>query len=136
MRVSSKFAVASLAIVAPVAVADSLVGEDKILCSAVQVTVCGIDGVCESGLPWKYDVPQFVEIDLKKKQISTTAASGENRSTPIRHLQRENGKILFQGVQNERAFSSVINEEFGDGTFAIAVDGIAINVFSACTPIS
>ena len=65
----------------------------------------------------------------------TTEASGENRSTPMLTLSREDGEIVIQGVQGGRAFSVVMNEEFGDASFAIAADGLTISAFAACTPV-
>lgn len=115
--------------------ADELTGADAILCSAVEATLCSADGECESGPPWNWDIPQFLEIDLKKKVIRTTHASGEDRSTPIKNTERSDGKIFLQGVEQGRAFSFVISEETGIASAAIAADGIAVTVFAACTPL-
>lgn len=128
--------VLSLLLAGPIALADSLVDEDLILCSAVEIVVCTEDGVCENGEPWEFKVPQFVVFDLKKKELATTKASGENRSSPMVNLVRENGQIIVQGVENERAFSAVLHEEDGHITIALAIDGLAISAFGACTPTS
>ena len=132
---STAFSLGLILAAVPFAAADDLTGQGTVLCSAVQVTVCGIDGECDSGLPWEWDVPQFVIIDLTKKTISTTEASGENRSSPLRHVERANGVIIVQGVENGRAFSAVLNEEFGDGAFSVALDGVTVSAFAACTPV-
>ena len=124
----------ALSISSSAALADSLAGEDRLLCSAVEIIVCNEDGDCESGQPWELNVPQFIVFDLKKKELSTTEASGEDRTSPIVNLTRENGQIVAQGVQFERAFSAVLNEEDGHITIAIAIDGMAISAFGACTP--
>ena len=116
------------------AFADSLQGQNRLLCAAVEATLCTGDGVCDSGPAWDFRVPQFIEVDLKGKLLTTTAASGENRSTPIKNLTRDQGLIVLQGVQLDRAFSAVLHEADGRVTFAIASDGIAVNVFGACTP--
>src|SRR5215510_12176911 len=88
---------AVLIAVAPPAVrADDLTGADQLLCTAVQATTCTDDGDCAQDLPWNLNVPQFIEVDLKAKRLSTTRASGENRSTPIEYLKRENGEIVLQ----------------------------------------
>ena len=116
--------------------ADDLTGADAILCSAVEATLCSADGECASGPPWNWDVPQFLEIDLKKNVIATTQASGENRSTPIRNTERSEGKIFLQGVQQGRAFSFVIVEQTGMASAAIAADGLTVTVFAACTPMT
>jgi len=42
-----------------------------------------------SGHPEGANIPQFVTIDLGAKLVSTTPASGENRSTPLESVRRE-----------------------------------------------
>ncbi len=117
-----------------VAVADDLTGEEMILCTSVQVTLCTEDGNCVLENPWNLNVPQFIEINLKDKRMSTTKASGQDRSTPIRTLEREDGQIFLQGVEAGRAFSFVIGEKTGLASIAVAREGKTVSVFGACTP--
>ncbi len=114
-------------------VADDISNSDKLLCSTSQLIVCFEDGDCVTMQPWEVGVPQFVVVDTKKKVISTTKASGENRSTPIRTLQREDSTIFLQGVENGRAFSFTIEEQTGLLTVAVSRDGLTVSVFGACT---
>jgi len=116
--------------------ADDLTGVDRLLCTAVQATSCLEGGDCVVDLPWNLNVPQFIEVDLAGKRLSTTRASGENRVTPITHLTREGGLIVLQGYENARAFSFVITEATGRASVAIATDGKAVAVFGACTPMA
>lgn len=120
----------------PVAQADDLTGVDGILCAASLATVCTPDGDCVSAPPWNWNIPGFIEIDLKAKMMKTTQASGENRSTPIRTLERADGFILLQGMEQGRAFSFQINEETGLTSVAVARDGVVVSVFGACTPMT
>jgi hypothetical protein len=113
--------------------ADDLKGVNRFLCTAVQASVCFEDD-CESGPAWDWNVPQFIQIDLDKKTLSTTPASGENRSTPIRNMERHDGLIVLQGFEKGKAFSFVIAEETGSVTVAVARDGVGVTVFGACTP--
>jgi hypothetical protein len=122
-----------LMLAAFVANADNLENSDRLLCSTSTIQVCFEDGVCYDTNPWEANVPQFVVVDTKKMTISTTKASDENRSTPIRTLQREEGKIIFQGIEAERAFSFVIDEFTGLLTVAVSRDGMSVSVFGACT---
>ncbi len=115
--------------------ADDLSNSSAFLCTAVFASQCTPDGECEGGPAWNYNIPQFIEIDLDKKLVSTTKASGENRTTPIKNLEREGGLIFLQGVQLGRAFSFVINEETGIASIAIALDGRGVIVSGACTPL-
>jgi len=116
--------------------ADSLVGADRFLCTAVEATVCDLDDGCVSGPPWNWNIPQFMEVDLNAKALGTTKASGENRSTPINHVIRDDGLIFLQGVEGGRAFSWVIVEATGELSVAVAFEGATVAVFGACTPLT
>ena len=128
------FALSVLALPAA-AVADDITGQQDFLCTAVQVNLCTDDGKCVSENPWEVNVPQFIEVNLKDKKLSTTKASGENRTTPIRTQVNEGGFLYLQGVEGGRAFSFVIEEKSGDASIAVAADGKTVTVFGACTPI-
>jgi hypothetical protein len=116
------------------AFADDLTGQNHLLCSAGAVVACADDGNCTNGDPFDLNIPQFVVVDLQAKMLSTTPASGQNRTSPIAHLIRENGNIVLQGFEGGRAFSFLINETTGLVTVAMATDGFSISVFGACTP--
>jgi hypothetical protein len=117
-----------------VAIADDLAGADRLLCSSVQATVCAVDGDCEIGPPWSWNIPQFIQVDLDSKRLSTTPASGEQRVTPFKLVERANGLIVIQGFEQGRAFSFVIEEASGEASVAVAREGITVSVFGACTP--
>ena len=117
------------------ALADDVTGVSRMLCTPVQATICTVDGDCEIGLPWMWNIPQFVEVDLSKQTLSTTKASGENRVTPMKNLVREDGVIFLQGVDGGRAFSFVIEEERGTLSAAVAREDATVSIFGACTPL-
>ncbi len=116
--------------------ADDLTGAQSLLCTPLEVSVCTEDTDCVVSNALDLNLPQFLEIDLKGKRMATTKASGEDRSTPIRTLERENGMIYIQGIESGRAFSFVISESTGLLSVAVARDGKAVSVFGACTPLS
>lgn len=125
---------AALAFALPaVAQADNLAGADRFLCASSRVVRCYSLGDCDSGPPWEWNMPSFIHVDLKKKLLSTPAASAEQRRSPITFV-REAGEIVVQGSENGRGLSMVINEETGLASSAIALDGITVTVFGACTP--
>lgn len=120
---------------AGVVAAEDLTGTDRFLCAGLQATHCDTTGVCVTGMPWDWNMPEFVVIDLDAKVVSTTRAVERFRRTPIRALERSDGEIFLQGVENARAFSFVIDEASGVASIAIAADGYTISVFGACTPL-
>jgi hypothetical protein len=117
-----------------ISMADDLTGQDRLLCTPVEVTRCTESGTCTSEVPWNLHIPQFIEVDLKARTFATTKASGENRATPIRSVLREEGLIVLQGFEQGRAFSFVIHEESGMVSVAVARDGLTVSIFGACTP--
>jgi hypothetical protein len=133
-RITIGVLVLSVASLSAAAIADDLKGADVILCTAVQAMVCSEDGDCVVDNPWAFNIPQFLEFDLKGKKVSTTKASGEERSSPLRTVERDAEAIYLQGLENGRAFSLVINESSGMLSAAVARDGKSVGVFGACTP--
>lgn len=123
--------------VAPTALlADDLTGATKLLCTAVQANACFMDGTCESGPPWNWNVPQFIEVDLVGKTLATTKASGEDRATEIKTLLRDGELIVIQGFELGRAFSFVIEEKTGMLTAAVAREDRGVTIFGSCTPLA
>jgi len=115
-------------------VGDMLVDADRMLCVPGHVFHCVADGECKTELPEDESIPEFIEVDLKRKTLATTRASGEDRSTPIKSQQRDAGYIYLQGVENGRTFSMVMSENTGGLTFVVATDGETATMFGDCTP--
>jgi hypothetical protein len=127
---------ASLALVATAPVfADDITGADQLLCASVRATECFADGNCYPGSPRSWDAPRFVRVDFEEKMLRTTKASGEDRSTPMKHIEREGGRIFIQGVEDGRAFSIILDQDTGTTSTAIALEGHVLAIFGNCTPI-
>ena len=120
--------------VSPSLRADDVTGADHILCASLEATRCDLDG-CVTQDPVLWNIPQFLEIDLTARRLQTTAASGQNRATPIATLVRDNGHLYIQGLEGGRAFSLVIHEASGELNAAVAASGTSTAVFAACTPL-
>jgi hypothetical protein len=122
------------ALLPAMAQANNLTGAEKFICASSRVVLCYSAGDCDAGPPWELNMPSFIQVDLKKKVLSTPAASAEQRRSPLTYVQRDAGLIIVQGIENGRALSMVIEEESGLASTAIALDGITVTVFGACTP--
>ena len=137
MKNFSGFALAAiLALAGRAGWADDITGAERLLCASVQATVCFEDGECATDVPQNLNIPDFIEVDLEARRLSTTVASGLNQSTPIAHLSREDGSIVLQGFEMGRAFSWVINEQTGRVSVAVAAGDRTVAVFGACTPLA
>src|SRR6185503_4548507 len=90
--------------------ADDLTGVDHLICASNTVVLCADNGECADASPHELNVPQFIEIDLQKKRLTTTKASGDNRSTEIDYLRRVGEQIVLQGHEMGRAYSWLISE--------------------------
>jgi len=129
-----RFAVTVTVLLVATAVSgDDVTGSEKLLCSASRIMGCFEEGDCAELIAEDIGVPQFVVIDTKGQKISTTKASGENRSTPIDKPMREDGLMFFQGTEQGRAFSFVVHEQSGHLTVAVSRDGLSVSVFGSCT---
>lgn len=124
----------ALASIGPVG-AEPVIGAERLLCSTTTLGACVDTGECEVGPAWTLDVPEFVEIDLARKTLSTTAASGKNRVSKVTNLVRSPDSIVLQGVENERAYSIAIEESTGRLTAAVTREWLGIIIFGQCTPL-
>ena len=138
MRIkSSTWMIVSLTLLFAIpALADDVTGKDQLLCTVVEATRCDLGGDCEIGPPWNWNIPQFIEVDLKSEMLSTTEASDEHRVTPIKHLERVDGQLFLQGVERGRGFTLVVTEETGMLAAAVAAEGLTVAAFGACTPMA
>lgn len=48
-------------------------------------------------------------------------------------VNKVDGAVFLQGIERRRAFSIVIDEQFGTMNAAGARDGVTVSVFGACT---
>ena len=130
-KISFSILIALLACTA--AHADDVSESERILCSVSTLMLCTEDGECFPLSVLDVDVPQFLVFDLKKRTISTTKASSENRVSEVANIVRENNRIIVQGVENDGAYSILIEDDLGQFTGSVTKDGITMSTFGACT---
>lgn len=115
--------------------ADDVSGSDSLLCYGLSAARCETGEGCEMVDPWRLNLPDFVKLDLRGKRLLTTAGSAEQRNTALQAVTRDNGSILIQGSQGQRAFSWLITETSGEGTLSIAGVGQGVTIFTVCTAV-
>jgi hypothetical protein len=116
------------------AVADDLTGAQSFLCATREIFACAPGENCKAVDPAELNVPDFLVVDLAGRQLRTTAASGENRTSAIQQLSRDAGLLFLQGVDNGRAWSFLIDEESGSLTASVAREALSVSAFGVCTP--
>ncbi len=85
-------------------------GSAPILCALSSVVECSRRGDCERSTAEEADVPSFVRINVAQRLLGTVDGA---RTSPIASVQRSNGRLMMQGVQNERVWGVVIDEASG-----------------------
>lgn len=115
--------------------------EETLLCAIAEIKECIRGQECTQPLPEDVNAPDFFQVDLEKKVLSSAETSGEERTSAIEYVERVNGKLVLQGVEPTSAldpsgvgWTISIDEENGRlvGTASGAVAGIVM--FGACLP--
>src|SRR5262245_52680398 len=98
-----------MALSSSTAVAAPLDGSVPMLCAVNQVMDCEADN-CERTTAQEAEVPPFVRIDVPRRLLSSVDGA---RTSPIAQVNRTNGRLMVQGMQNQRVWGAVINEQTG-----------------------
>ena len=114
---------------APVpALAASLDGSVPMLCALTEARDCVSRGGCE-----RNQLPQgdtFWRINVQQRVVSTVDG---RRTSPIGNVQRENGLLLAQGMQNARVWGFVLDEQTGSLSVTVTDADGALVVSGTCT---
>jgi hypothetical protein len=105
-------------------------GSAPLLCVAIAVTECGAEGECKRGTPESVNLPQFMRVDVK---AMTIRSEEKKRESPIKTVDRMNGKLILQGTQGERGWTTLIDEDTGRMSATVTAEGEGFVVFGACT---
>lgn len=106
-----------------------------LICAVIETFDCAPGADCQRGTAESISMPQFLRVNFEEKTISSTPESGSIRTTKIRNMERLNGKLILQGIQNGRAWSMVINEANGKVTLSASDAQAGFVIFGACTPL-
>ena len=109
-------------------VAAPLDGSTPILCAVNAVMDCEA-GSCERSSADEAQVPPFVRIDVQRRLLSSVDGA---RTSPIAQTQRTSGRLMLQGMQNQRVWGAVINEQTGSMWATVGEDDGAIVISGAC----
>ncbi len=121
-------------LVAPLgaSVAADFDGSVKLRCVPTDATECSGAGECKRVTVEEINIPKWITVDFKKKQLSGTDSDGEEEATAIENVRVNEGQTILQGAEGGRAWSLVIDQMSGDMTAAIAGDETGFVLFGVC----
>lgn len=109
-----------------------------ILCAIQAVDECSVGESCIKVKPETVSLPDFINIDLVNKQVSS-AGSSPMATSPIKGFEYIQGKLILQGGDasgdNPRGgvgWTMSLNDATGKMTIAGVADGFAMIVFGSC----
>ena len=109
-------------------------GSQPLLCATIKAIECGPEGECLQGMAESLNLPQFFNINFKKKMITATKEFVNKRTSRIRTQERFDGKLILQGMGDELAWSLAISEQTGKMVITASGEEVGFVVFGACTP--
>jgi len=107
-------------------------GSKSLICALKDDFECSPDG-CERVTSEAINLPQFLRLNFKEKQITTVREGVQVRTTKMERVESPGNNLFLQGVENNLAWSLVIDQTAGKMVMTIAGDQVGFVVFGACT---
>ena len=104
-------------------------GSTPMLCAFASVVECSHRGDCERSMTDDASVPPFVRVNVQQRLLSSLDGG---RTSPIINFQRTNGRLMMQGMQNERVWGAVIDEMTGQMSAAVGESDGTIVISGTC----
>ncbi len=121
--------------IAPLSVAaGDFDGSKPLICAITETVECGAEGDCQQGEAQSINLPQILNINFKKEEISGTREDGEVVTTRIEKITSVEGMIILQGVENGKGWSMAITKKVGKVTRTASGDQAGFIAFGVCIP--
>ena len=130
------------ALVSAPATADMFDGSEPLVCALSDLVECLPGGQCERVTAQSINAPRFWRIDFQKKQLTTTRAAGQMKTSPIERMESLDEKLFLQsvedgveGVKDGLGWSIAIAQDSGNMVITASGDDVGFVAFGACTPL-
>ena len=115
-------------------------GSKTLLFAAAKAFECTPMGGCDEVAVEEVFLPQFMKIDVKKKEISAVPPT-ETPASKIERMETVDGKLILQGAEDGResirdgvGWTMAIAQDTGKVVLTSSGDEVAFIVFGASTP--
>lgn len=96
------------------AVADTIDGNKRAVCTTETLRDCVAGADCLNGLPAEYGAPTSLRLDFSNKQVLS-----EKRKSKIRDFEKKDGQLLLQGRELGYGWTIAIEQKSGDMTLSL-----------------
>lgn len=112
---------------------DTFDGSANLTCATFEVVGCLEADQCTSGQARKFDLPEFMTLDFKKKSIHVTYEGGEMEAdSPISNHQKSGTQLILQGIEEGVGWSMSIHRDTGKMSIASVGHELTFILFGAC----
>jgi hypothetical protein len=108
-------------------------GKQNLVCASQSVTAC-VDGpTCLQGSASTFELPAFMFLDFKNKDIRAVDEDGSTVVSPITTHEATEQSLIMQGYENHRGWTMAVDRM--DGRFTLSATGPEVNfmIMGACT---
>lgn len=110
-----------------------ITGKKNVICASQDVMAC-VDGpICLQGTTNTFELPAFMFIDVKAREIRAVEEGGKSVSSPIKTTDITDVSAIMQGYENHRGWTLAVDKM--DGSFTLSATGPDVNfmIMGACT---
>jgi hypothetical protein len=109
-------------------------GSANLLCATFDISACLDGSTCVRGEARKFDMPEFMTVDFKKKVVHATYEGGEMEAeSPFGNFLSTETQLIMQGVENNHGWTMAIDQNNGRMSLAVVGDEVTFSFFGACT---
>ena len=115
--------------------AAGLDGKANLICAAIDVVGCENRSGCLEGQAQDFELPDFLFVDIEKKQIRATDEAGYKEVSPIKNFEQTEKQMILQGVEKQQlgGWTATINLQTGRVILSSAGPDVSFMVFGVCT---
>ena len=108
-------------------------GKKDLVCASQNVTACVDAATCMQGNPDIFELPTFMFVHVKEKDIRAVDSDGSELTSAIKTWEVTEQSAILQGFENHRGWTVAIDKM--DGSFTLSSTGPHVNfmIMGHCT---